>query len=104
MSKLFPAAGLIHAKQQMRTIDLRQREMRRLVPWRIRLRHTERAVQLVPGSTRRAAFEQATMSLDALSAALGRSERTEALYNYLEHPSTYRPADFAALFRKAAGE
>jgi hypothetical protein len=51
------------------------------------------------------AAEQATMSLDALTAALGRPpERTTALYDYLEHPSSYRPRDFADLFRKAASD
>jgi hypothetical protein len=51
------------------------------------------------------AAEQATMSLDALGAALGRkAEVVGPLYDYLEHPSTYRPADFIALYRKAANE
>ena len=45
------------------------------------------------------------MSLDSLNAALGRKTETLApLYNYLEHPSIYRPAEFAALFQKAAME
>jgi len=52
------------------------------------------------------AAEQATMSLDALTAALSEDTRRQqavtALYNYLEHPSVYRPADFVALFRRAA--
>jgi len=52
------------------------------------------------------AAEQATMSLDALTAALSEDARRQqavtALYNYLEHPSMYKPADFVALFRKAA--
>jgi hypothetical protein len=49
------------------------------------------------------AAEQATMTLDALGAALGRnSDATAPLYNYLEHPSTYRPAEFVSLFLKAA--
>ena len=51
------------------------------------------------------AAEQATMTLDALGAALGRrQDAVTPLYDYLEHPSTYRPADFAALWVKAAGE
>ena len=54
------------------------------------------------------AAEVATMSLDSLSAAIsGNTPQTQQamapLYDYLEHPSTYRPAEFAALFRKAAG-
>jgi hypothetical protein len=49
------------------------------------------------------AAEQATMTLDALGAALGRNPDTTApLYNYLEHPSTYRPNEFVSLFQKAA--
>jgi hypothetical protein len=49
--------------------------------------------------------EQATMSLDALSAALGRkTDAVTKLYDYLEHPSTYKPTDFVALYKKAAGE
>jgi hypothetical protein len=49
------------------------------------------------------AAEQATMSLDALSAALGRKPAgVAALYSYLEKPSAYRPAEFVALYRKAA--
>jgi Cytochrome c554 and c-prime len=52
------------------------------------------------------AAEQATMSLDALTAALSQEARKQqaisALYTYLEHPSTYRPAEFAAMFQKAA--
>ena len=49
------------------------------------------------------AAEQATMTLDALGAALGRNpDVTAPLYNYLEHPSTYRPAEFVALYQKAA--
>lgn len=51
------------------------------------------------------AAEQATMTLDALGSALGRKpDAVTPLYNYLEHPSTYRPAEFAALFQKAAME
>ena len=50
------------------------------------------------------AAEQATMTLDALNAALGKSaDAVTPLYDYLEHPSTYRPSEFAGLFRKAAG-
>ena len=49
------------------------------------------------------AAEQATMTLDALGAALGRNpDVTAPLYNYLEHPSVYRPEEFASLFLKAA--
>jgi hypothetical protein len=49
------------------------------------------------------AAEQATMTLDALSAAMGRNpDATAPLYNYLEHPSTYRPNEFVVLFQKAA--
>jgi hypothetical protein len=51
------------------------------------------------------AAEQATMSLDSLGTALGRRQDAVApLYDYLEHPSAYRPSEFAALFRRAAGE
>jgi hypothetical protein len=51
------------------------------------------------------AAEQATMSLDALSASLGRKpDAVTKLYDYLEHPSTYKPAEFVGLFKKAAGE
>jgi hypothetical protein len=51
--------------------------------------------------------EQATMTLDALGAALRNPESPipepiTALYNYLEHPSTYQPAQFVALYKKAA--
>ncbi len=51
--------------------------------------------------------EQATMALDALSAAyLGNKPDVQKamaeLYDYLEHPSTYQAATFAALFRKVA--
>ena len=49
-------------------------------------------------------LEQATMSLDSLRAAMGRPDSAAPLYDYLEHPSTYKPATFAALFRKAAGD
>jgi len=51
--------------------------------------------------------EQATMSLDSLTAAYEPAGQPEpntiaALYNYLEHPSAYQPGEFVALFRKAA--
>ena len=54
------------------------------------------------------AAEVATMSLDSLTAAItGNSKDAQQamapLYDYLEHPSAYTPAGFAALFRKAAG-
>jgi len=45
------------------------------------------------------AAEQATMTLDALGT---KSDATAPLYTYLEHPSLYRPSEFAALFQKAA--
>ena len=52
------------------------------------------------------AAEQATMSLDALTAALAQGERKQnavtGLYTYLEHPSLYKPTEFAAKFRAAA--
>jgi hypothetical protein len=50
------------------------------------------------------AAEQATMSLDALNAALGKPDKVGPLYDYLEHPSTYQPAEFASRFRRAASE
>jgi hypothetical protein len=51
--------------------------------------------------------EQATMSLDSLTAAYSgqqaeQNSNTAPLYNYLEHPSAYQPGEFAALFKKAA--
>ena len=50
------------------------------------------------------AAEQATMSLDALGAALGRQpELMIPLYDYLERPSAYNPSEFVARFRRAAG-
>jgi hypothetical protein len=49
------------------------------------------------------AAEQATMSLDALCLGAHKPAIAE-LYTYLEHPSSYKPAEFAALFRKAAAE
>ena len=49
------------------------------------------------------AAEQATMSLDSLTAALGRKPAgVAALYSYLERPSAYKPAEFVALYQKAA--
>ena len=50
------------------------------------------------------AAEVATMSLDSLSAAVAPAAQSAMapLYDYLEHPSTYQPGDFATLFRKAA--
>jgi hypothetical protein len=48
-----------------------------------------------------AAAEQATMTLDALG---GRPDATKPLYDYLEHPSVYRPSEFIELFRKAANQ
>jgi hypothetical protein len=45
------------------------------------------------------AAEQATMTLDALGT---KPDATAPLYTYLEHPSLYRPTEFAALFQKAA--
>lgn len=55
------------------------------------------------------AAEQATMSLDALSASYAANPQAAAkamgeLYTYLEHPSTYQAREFAALFRKVAGQ
>ena len=48
------------------------------------------------------AAEQATMTLDALGTAMGRpAAATAPLYNYLEHPSTYRSSEFVSLFQKA---
>src|SRR5262249_42906429 len=51
--------------------------------------------------------EQATMSLDALLAAItgNRPDTQKAiakLYDYLEHPSAYQPSEFAAQFRQVA--
>jgi hypothetical protein len=49
------------------------------------------------------AAEQATMTLDALGAVLNRRpEAVAPLYDYLEHPSIYRPADFVERYRRAA--
>jgi hypothetical protein len=54
------------------------------------------------------AAEQATMTLDALTAALARGDRKQqavtALYTYLEHPSLYKPSEFAAKFKTAAAQ
>ena len=52
--------------------------------------------------------EVAAMSLDSLSAAASGNaanaqQAMAPLYDYLEHPSAYTPAGFAALFRTAAG-
>jgi hypothetical protein len=48
------------------------------------------------------AAEQATMTLDALGTALGRNpDATKPLYDYLEHPSTYRPSEFVSLYQRA---
>jgi hypothetical protein len=47
------------------------------------------------------AAEQATMTLDALGT---NSEATAPLYDYLEHPSLYRPSEFVTLFQKAAAK
>ena len=52
------------------------------------------------------AAEQAVMALDAIAAAQGTTGTNQAigdLYDYLEHPSAYRPAEFAKRFRVAAG-
>jgi hypothetical protein len=50
--------------------------------------------------------EQATMSLDSLTAAYEagseQNPNTTPLYDYLEHPSAYQPGEFVARFRKAA--
>jgi hypothetical protein len=51
--------------------------------------------------------EQATMSLDALTSTYMGPKLQAAmatLYDYLEHPSVYQAAEFAALFRKVAGQ
>jgi hypothetical protein len=48
-----------------------------------------------------AAAEQATMTLDALG---GRPDATKPLYDYLEHPSVYKPSEFVELFRKASNQ
>jgi hypothetical protein len=45
------------------------------------------------------AAEQATMTLDALGS---RPDATKPLYDYLEHPSIYRPGDFVKLYQTAA--
>ena len=51
--------------------------------------------------------EQATMAIDSLGAACaadasGFQAAIAKLYDYLEHPSAYRPAEFAEQFRKTA--
>jgi hypothetical protein len=49
------------------------------------------------------AAEQATMTLDTLGTAMGRNpDFTRSLYDYLEHPSAYKPSDFVARYQKAA--
>jgi hypothetical protein len=53
--------------------------------------------------------EQATMALDALSAAYldnapAAQQAMAELYNYLEHPSVYQSGEFAALFRRVAAK
>jgi hypothetical protein len=49
------------------------------------------------------AAEQATMSLDALTSAMGRPQTAVTpLYDYLERPSAYTPAEFIARFKRAA--
>jgi hypothetical protein len=49
------------------------------------------------------AAEQATMTLDTLGTAMGRNpDFTRPLYDYLEHPSVYKPSDFVARYQKAA--
>ena len=50
------------------------------------------------------AAEQATMALDAIVAAVAPEgvvlqEAMRKLYDYLEHPSSYRPSEYAQLFR-----
>ncbi len=53
------------------------------------------------------AAEQATMTLDALAAAYMGNKLQAAmapLYDYLEHPSTYQPGEFAGIFRKVAAQ
>jgi hypothetical protein len=50
------------------------------------------------------AAEQATMALDAIIAAVAPEgvplrEGMHKLYDYLEHPSSYRPGEYAQLFR-----
>ena len=53
--------------------------------------------------------EQATMTLDTLAASVtgnsaGVQQAMGEVYTYLEHPSVYQPAQFVALFRKAAAQ
>ena len=46
--------------------------------------------------------EQLTMTVDSIAAARGAKEARESiqkLYDYLEHPSAYRPRGFASRFR-----
>ncbi len=54
------------------------------------------------------AAEQATMAVDSLGAACAQNPASfqaavAQLYDYLEHPSAYRPAEFAAQLRRVAG-
>ncbi len=70
------------------------------------LQRIDRDIQRIAGAGVNSA-EQAAMSLDALAAALRGAdapipETVAALYNYLEHPSTYQPGQFVALYRKTA--
>ena len=51
------------------------------------------------------AAEQVTMTVDSIAAVKGTSglqEPIQQLYDYLEHPSSYRPAAFAQKFRAVA--
>ena len=53
--------------------------------------------------------EQATMAIDAIAAAFPGNlpavqQGIQKLYDYLEHPSTYRPAEFAAQFKAVASQ
>ena len=85
---------------QYRTEDFDAARARELI------RSLNAAIQRIADAGPNAA-EQATMSLDALTAVLSpgaRKPAIAALYTYLEHPSAYKPAEFAALFRKAAIE
>jgi hypothetical protein len=77
------------------------------------LADTQRFVGAILGDIQRIAnnginsAEQATLTLDALTAAISpqtdaRKMAIDALYDYLEHPSTYKPADFVVQFQKAA--
>ena len=51
--------------------------------------------------------EQSTMALDTIAAAVADDDQPlksaiKGLYDYLEHPSTYRPDEYARRFRAAA--